>query len=38
MDIAITGNKIFQVAPNIPARNAKKVIDVRGLYVTPGNY
>ena len=36
MDIAITGNKISQVARNIPVNNAKKVIDVKGLYVTPG--
>ena len=36
MDIAITGNKISQVAPNIPTNNAKKIIDVKGLYVTPG--
>lgn len=36
MDIGITGNKISRVAPNIPANNAKKVIDVKGLYVTPG--
>lgn len=36
MDIAITGSKIFQVAPNIPSTNAKNVIDVKGLYVTPG--
>ncbi len=36
MDIAIVENKIFQVAPNISANNAKKVIDVKGLYVTPG--
>jgi len=36
MDIAITGNKISQVARNIPGSNAKKVIDVKGLYVTPG--
>src|SRR4030095_1621264 len=36
MDIAITGNKISQVAPNIPVSNAKKIIDVKGLYVTPG--
>lgn len=36
MDIAITGAKIFQVAQNIPANNAKNVIDVKGLYVTPG--
>jgi len=36
MDIAIAGNKISQVARNIPVNNAKKVIDVKGLYVTPG--
>ena len=36
MDVAITNGKIFQVAKNIPANNAKKMIDVTGLYVTPG--
>src|SRR5258705_10513722 len=36
MDVAITNGKIFQVANDIPARNAKKVIDVTGMYVTPG--
>src|SRR5688500_6210977 len=36
MDIAIAGGKIFQVAPNIPSNNAKKVIDVKGFFVTPG--
>ncbi|HET9279425.1 MAG TPA: amidohydrolase/deacetylase family metallohydrolase, partial [Flavitalea sp.] len=36
MDVAVTDGKIFQVAKDIPAKNAKKVIDVRGLYVTPG--
>ncbi len=36
MDIAIAAGKIIQVASNIPANNAKKVIDVRGMYVTPG--
>ena len=36
MDIAISGGKILQVASNIPATNAKKVIDVTGMYVTPG--
>src|SRR5438445_12512584 len=36
MDVAITGNKIERVAANIPATAAKKVIDVGGLYVTPG--
>ena len=36
MDVAIAGGKIFQVAPAIPANNAKNVIDVSGMYVTPG--
>ncbi len=36
MDVAIAGNKIERVAANIPATAAKKVIDVAGLYVTPG--
>jgi dihydroorotase len=36
MDVAITNGKIAQVADNIPANTAKKVIDVSGLYVTPG--
>ena len=36
MDVAITNGKISQVGPDIPARGAKKVIDVTGLYVTPG--
>jgi dihydroorotase len=36
MDVAIIENKIVQVAPDIPATNAKKVIDVKGLFVTPG--
>ncbi|QHT66429.1 amidohydrolase/deacetylase family metallohydrolase [Rhodocytophaga rosea] len=36
MDVAIAGGKIFQVAANIPAKNAKKVVEVSGLYVTPG--
>ena len=36
MDVAITNGKISEVAKNIPAKNAKKVVDVSGLYVTPG--
>jgi dihydroorotase len=36
MDVAIFENKIAQVAPDIPAKNAKKVVDVSGLLVTPG--
>lgn len=36
MDVAITGRKITQVAVNIPVNSAKKVINAKGLYVTPG--
>ena len=36
MDVAIVKGKIAQVAKDIPATNAKQVIDVKGLYVTPG--
>ena len=36
MDVAIFADKIVQVAADIPTRNAKKVVDVRGLIVTPG--
>jgi dihydroorotase len=36
MDVAITNGKIQQVAPSIPETNATKVVDVKGLYVTPG--
>ena len=36
MDVAIAGGKIAEVAAAIPAGRAKKVVDVGGLYVTPG--
>lgn len=36
MDVAIVGDKIFKLAPHIPANTSKKVIDASGLYVTPG--
>jgi dihydroorotase len=36
MDVAITDNKISQVAASIPVANAKKIIDVKGMFVTPG--
>ncbi|MEJ7693091.1 amidohydrolase/deacetylase family metallohydrolase [Daejeonella sp.] len=36
MDVAIVAGKIFKVAANIPAQEAKKVIDAVGLYVSPG--
>lgn len=35
-DVAITGGKIARVAANIPASEAKKVVNAAGLYVTPG--
>ena len=36
MDVAIADGKILRVAQNIPAAHAKRIIDVKGLYVTPG--
>ena len=36
MDIAITDGKIMQVEKEIPVKNAKRVVDVAGMYVTPG--
>jgi len=36
MDVAIAAEKILEVAPDIPVANAKKVIDVTGMYVCPG--
>jgi dihydroorotase len=36
MDVAVTGGKIARVAETIAATEAKKVVDVTGLYVTPG--
>lgn len=36
MDVAIAGGKIVQVASRIPEEKAKKVIDVSGMYVSPG--
>ena len=35
-DVAIASGKIAQVAANIPAASAKRVVDVTGLYVVPG--
>ena len=35
-DVAIRGGKIAAVGANLPAAGARKVIDVSGLYVTPG--
>ena len=36
MDVAISQNKIVEVAVNISTSNTRQVIDVTGLYVTPG--
>ena len=36
MDVAIADGKIARVASDIPAADAERVVDVRGLYVTPG--
>ncbi len=36
MDVAISKGKIYRIAENIPVSEAKKVIDVSGLYVSPG--
>ena len=35
-DVAIANGRIAEVAPNIEASKARKVVDVGGLYVTPG--
>ncbi|KPL23262.1 MAG: dihydroorotase [Bacteroides sp. SM1_62] len=36
MDVAISDGKIYEVAHDISAEGAKKVIDATGLYVVPG--
>ena len=36
MDVGIANGKILRVATDIPVSIAKKVIDVKGMYVTPG--
>jgi len=36
MDVAIADGKIIKVAPNIATDQAKKIVDVTGLYVCPG--
>ncbi len=36
MDVGLAGGKVSRVAPDIPSSQAKKTIDVAGLYVTPG--
>lgn len=36
MDVAIREGKISRVAANIPVAGAKRIVDAKGLYVTPG--
>ena len=36
LDVAVAGGKIVAIAPDIPAAKAAKVVNVSGLYVTPG--
>ncbi|GGN10822.1 dihydroorotase [Dyadobacter beijingensis] len=36
MDVAVTAGKITQVAANISPADAKKVVDAKGMYVSPG--
>ena len=36
MDVAVAGGKIARVAPTIASSQAAHVVDVSGLYVTPG--
>ncbi len=36
LDLAIAGGKIVGVGPDLPTAGAARVIDVAGLYVTPG--
>lgn len=36
MDVAISDGKILRVAPQIDAANAVKVVDVKGMYLSPG--
>jgi N-acyl-D-aspartate/D-glutamate deacylase len=35
-DVAVQGDRIVAVAPDLPVRNARRVIDVTGLVVAPG--
>jgi dihydroorotase len=36
LDVAVSGSRIARVAPDIPASQATKTVNVSGLYVTPG--
>src|SRR3954451_7428296 len=35
-DVAIQEGKVAEIAANIPASKARKVVNASGLYVTPG--
>ena len=36
LDVGILAGRIAGIQPNLPRQNAKRVLDVRGCYVTPG--
>lgn len=36
LDVAIAGTKIARVAANLPEKDARQVLDARGMIVTPG--
>ena len=36
MDVAMVGNRIVRVAPNLPVAHARVVVDLSGYMVTPG--
>jgi len=36
LDVAVTGGKVAAIAEDIPAEQARRVVDVTGLFVTPG--
>lgn len=36
LDVAVIGNRIVRVAPNLPAAHARVAVDVSGYFVTPG--
>lgn len=36
MDVAVSGNRIAAAAPRIPSSEARKAVNVSGLYVVPG--
>ena len=36
MDVAVVGNKVVKVAPNLPSAHARTVVDASEYFVTPG--